>query len=47
MIHRNGNCFMGGALRPPEFALGVVDPARVRSFLDHAHGADADGVNPH
>jgi len=36
MVYRNGSCFMGGVLRPPEFAVSVVNPDRVRSFLDRA-----------
>jgi len=33
MEYRNPNCFMGGELRPPEFALEVTDPNRVRAML--------------
>ncbi|OIO96560.1 MAG: copper homeostasis protein CutC [Anaerolineae bacterium CG2_30_64_16] len=33
MEYRNPNCFMGGELRPPEFALEVTDPSRVRAML--------------
>jgi copper homeostasis protein len=34
MAYRNPNCFMGGELRPPEFALEVTDPNRVRAMLE-------------
>jgi copper homeostasis protein len=34
MEYRNPNCFMGGELRPPEFALEVTDPGRIRVMLD-------------
>jgi copper homeostasis protein len=33
MEYRNPNCFMGGELRPPEFALEVTDPGRIRAML--------------
>jgi copper homeostasis protein len=33
MEYRNDRCFMGGELRPPEFALEVTDPNRIRAML--------------
>ncbi len=33
MKYRNSRCFMGGELRPPEFALTVTDADRVRGFV--------------
>ena len=33
MTFRNPRCFMGGELRPPEFARMVTDPNRVRDFV--------------
>ena len=33
MRYRNTRCFMGGELRPPEFALSVTDPARIRGLV--------------
>ena len=33
MVYRNQNCFMGGELRPPEFALEGTDPTRIRAML--------------
>ncbi len=33
MIHRNTRCFMGGELRPPEFAWGETDANRVRAIM--------------
>ena len=33
MEHRNSRCFMGGELRPPEFALTVTDAGRIREFV--------------
>ena len=33
MKYRNPRCFMGGELRPPEFALTVTDANRVREFV--------------
>lgn len=37
MRYRNTQCYMGGELRPPEFALTVIDANRVRAFV-HAVG---------
>jgi copper homeostasis protein len=34
MRHRNLRCFMGGALRPPEFSWTVTDGARIRAMVD-------------
>jgi copper homeostasis protein len=39
MAFRNVRCFMGGELRPPEFALTVTDPDRIRTFLQAARGS--------
>jgi hypothetical protein len=40
MVYRNPRVFMGGELRPPEYALTLTDPARVtavaRAILEHA-----------
>ena len=33
MTYRNPRAFMGGELRPPEFALTVTDPQRVRQIV--------------
>ena len=33
MRYRNARCFMGGELRPPEFALTVTDPNRIKAFM--------------
>jgi len=33
MAHRNPRVFMGGELRPPEYALSVTDPANVRAVI--------------
>lgn len=33
MKYRNGRCFMGGELRPPEFSVITTDAARVRTFV--------------
>jgi copper homeostasis protein len=33
MRHRNGRCFMGRALRPPEFSRKVTDESAVRSVV--------------
>jgi copper homeostasis protein len=33
MEYRHDRCFMGGELRPPEFALEVTDPTRIRTML--------------
>ena len=33
MRYRNQRCFMSGELRPPEFALSVTDPARIRELV--------------
>jgi len=33
MAYRNTQCFMGGELRPPEFALSVTDPHRIQTFV--------------
>jgi copper homeostasis protein len=33
MTYRNPRSFMGGELRPPEFARTVTDPQRVREFV--------------
>ena len=42
MTYRNPRCFMGGELRPPEFARTVTDAARVRAFAALAHGDRVD-----
>jgi copper homeostasis protein len=34
MEYRNTRCFMGGALRPPEFSLKTTDETAVRSVVD-------------
>jgi copper homeostasis protein len=34
MTYRNGNCFMGGALRPPEFGWKVTDETAVQSLVN-------------
>lgn len=34
MEHRNSRCFMGGALRPPEFSWKSTDESMVRSVVD-------------
>ncbi len=34
MRHRNSRCFMGGALRAPEYSWDVTDAGRVRSIVD-------------
>ncbi len=34
MQYRNTRAFMGGTLRPPEFAWSVTDPDRVRAIVD-------------
>jgi copper homeostasis protein len=34
MQHRNGRCFMGGALRPPEFSWKSTDEGMVRAVVD-------------
>lgn len=34
MRYRNSRCFMGGELRPPEFALTVTDADRIRAFVN-------------
>eukprot|EP01087_Luapelamoeba_hula_P013091 TRINITY_DN3723_c0_g1_i1.p1 TRINITY_DN3723_c0_g1~~TRINITY_DN3723_c0_g1_i1.p1 ORF type:complete len:266 (-),score=66.19 TRINITY_DN3723_c0_g1_i1:80-877(-) len=36
MTHRNTLCFMGGTLRPPEFEVSVVHPAKIQTFLHNA-----------
>ena len=33
MQHRNGRCFMGGALRPPEFSWKTTDESAVRAVV--------------
>lgn len=33
MKYRHTGCFMGGELRPPEFARAVTDPCRIQAFL--------------
>ena len=33
MIHRNPRVFMGGELRPPEYALTLIDPGRVAQLV--------------
>ncbi len=33
MNHRNSRCFMGGALRPPEFSWKATDEAAVKSIV--------------
>ena len=39
MIHRNPRVFMGGELRPPEYALTLVDSARVAALVGALHGS--------
>jgi copper homeostasis protein len=39
MRFRNGRCFMGGELRPPEFSVTVTDADRVRELVALASGA--------
>ena len=34
MRYRNTRCFMGGVLRPPEYATTVADSSRIRSMVD-------------
>ena len=34
MLHRNSRCFMGGALRPPEFSWKTTDEGAVRSIVE-------------
>jgi len=34
MRHRNMRCFMGGALRPPEYSWNVTDAGRIRAIVD-------------
>jgi len=34
MRHRNPRCFMGGALRAPEYSWAVTDPASIRGIVD-------------
>lgn len=34
MQFRNSRCFMGGALRPPEFSWKTTDPAAVKSVVE-------------
>ena len=38
MTFRNTRCFMGGELRPEEFALTITDPDRIGTFLRAARG---------
>jgi copper homeostasis protein len=33
MKHRNPRVFMGGELRPPEYAVSLTDPARIRALV--------------
>jgi copper homeostasis protein len=33
MRHRNARCFMGGALRPPEYTWPVTDPVQIRNIV--------------
>ena len=33
MRYRNERCFMSGELRPPQFALTVTDPSRIRAMV--------------
>jgi copper homeostasis protein len=37
MQHRNSRCFMGGALRPPEFSWKATDESLVRSVVKCLH----------
>jgi copper homeostasis protein len=39
MIHRNPRVFMGGELRPPEYALTLIDPRRVAALVSALHGS--------
>lgn len=41
MRHRNPRVYMGGLLRPPEYARSVTDPERIRELVTHAQGPDA------
>ncbi len=34
MRHRNPRCFMGGALRPPEYSWSVTDAGHIRAIVD-------------
>jgi len=36
MTFRNASVYMGGALRPPEFSISVVDSSKIQSFITHA-----------
>src|SRR4051812_23516853 len=36
MIFRNSKCPMGGALRPPEFTVSIVDSSKISSFIKNA-----------
>jgi copper homeostasis protein len=36
MQFRNSRCTMGGALKPPEFSLSIVDSSKVECFLKNA-----------
>jgi len=38
MRYRNARAFMGGELRPPEFALTVTDAGRVQQCMSAARG---------
>jgi len=39
MIHRNPRVFMGGELRPPEYALTLVDSTRVAALVGALHSS--------
>ncbi|KAL6048398.1 Copper homeostasis protein cutC [Balamuthia mandrillaris] len=38
MSYRNESCFMGGALRPPEYTISVASEERIRHCLDACSG---------
>jgi copper homeostasis protein len=42
MEFRNGRCFMGGALRPPEFSLKKTDETAVRTVVQALSGQAED-----
>jgi copper homeostasis protein len=42
MAFRNGRCFMGGALRPPEFSWKTTDESAVRSVVKTLQGAGGE-----
>ncbi len=46
MTYRNPRVFMGGALRPPEYAREVQTPDSVAALVGAAMGSDITGVTP-